>query len=184
LPAGSAYLPAGLITGRLTNISALALVAASSANSLAPCRQVYAHHLLSETKVLDEQCRSIDNQPPALDCPCDNAKGFCNVPAVLELTPAGGIDVLVVSDDDPMMQALRTELRPDQQEVDGLLGTEALRAAEFDVDYPHDRLLARCTSGTCSARPQLAQEEDRCQINRCIKGTPDQVGCASKTYGP
>ena len=178
LPASSVYLPSGLVSGRLANISAIALVAASSSNALAPCRQVYAHHLLAAEKIADEDCRSINNQPPARDCPCDNAAGFCNVPAVLELTPAAGVDVLVVSDDDPAMQALRTELRPDQQEVDGLLGVEALRAAEIDVDYPHDRLLARCPSGTCVARPQLATEGDRCQINSCIYGNRQQFGCS------
>ena len=177
LPAGSVYLPSGLVSGRLAHLSALSLVAASSSNSLAPCRQVYAHHLLSVSEVREEGCRSIDNRPPAVDCPCDDGAAFCNVPAILELMPAGGVDVLVVSDDDPTMQALRTELRPDQQEVDGLLGTEALRAAEIDVDYPHDRLLARCPNGTCIARPQLAETGDRCQINSCIAGNREQPGC-------
>jgi hypothetical protein len=54
-----------------------------------------------------------------------------------------------------------------------LLGTDVLRAAEIDVDYPHDRLIARCVGTSCSARPALAEQGDRCQINRCIKGLPD-----------
>ena len=81
--------------------------------------------------------------------------------------------MLVVDDTEPTLQALRTELRPDQPEVDGILGTDVLRGAEIDVDYPHDRLLARCPGSQCSARPSLAQVGDRCQINRCIKGLPD-----------
>jgi hypothetical protein len=101
------------------------------------------------------------------------------VPAILELTPELGIDFLVVSDDNETLQALRTELRPDQPEVDGVLGTDLLRSAEIDVDYPHDRLLARCTGPGCLARPQLTNvSRDRCAINHCIYGNTDNVGCA------
>jgi hypothetical protein len=44
LPPSAVYLPSGLVNGRMANIDALALVASTS-NALAPCRQVYAHHL-------------------------------------------------------------------------------------------------------------------------------------------
>jgi hypothetical protein len=115
------------------------------------------------------------------DCPCKNGDAFCNVPAILELTPPGGIDVLVVDDTDPTLQALRTELRPDQPEVDGILGTNVLRGAEIDVDYPHDRLIARCPGGNCSARPGLALAQDVCQINRCITGSATAPACPGGT---
>lgn len=172
LPAASVYLPSGLVTGRQATIDGLALVAVSTSNALAPCRQMYAHHLLTTYQLSDAQCdRSIN----PFDCPCEDGTGFCAVPAVLELTPPlpAGIAVLVVPDTEPTLQALRTELRPDQPEVDGILGTDVLRAAEIDVDYPHDRLLARCRGNNCSARPQLAQQSDICQINQCITG---QIG--------
>lgn len=162
LPADAVFLPSGKVSGRRATIDALALVAASTSNALAPCRQVYAHHLLAKAA-----CTTDD------DCPCESTKNFCAVPAILELTPPAGVNVLVVPDTEPTLQALRTELRPDQPEVDGLLGTDVLRAAEIDVDYPHDRLIARCPGGDCSARPQLALERDRCQINRCIYGLAD-----------
>lgn len=162
LAEGSVYLPSGLVTGRLANIDGIALTAAASSNALAPCRQVYAHHLLT-----GRNCNDHDT-----DCPCPTNTTFCSVPAVLELAPEAGIDVLVVSDDDPTLQALRTELRPDQPEVDGLLGTNALRAAEIDVDYPHDRLVTRCAQDRCTARPQLAVTGDRDQVNGCLDGQP------------
>jgi len=82
-----------------------------------------------------------------------------------------------VPDNDSTLQALRTELRPDQPEVDGLLGADALRAAEIDVDYPHDRLIARCSPPGCLVRPQLTQQSDRCRINQCTYGPIDTVGC-------
>jgi hypothetical protein len=178
LPMDSVYLPSGTVTGRRATIDRLALVATSSSNALAPCRQVYAHRLLSNHVVnVDRECVSHDGLPPELDCPCKDGSEFCAVPAILELTPSAGLDVLVVDDTDATLQALRTELRPDQPEVDGILGTNALRDAEIDVDYPHDRLLARCRSATCSARPELAQRKDRCQINRCIAGFKNALGC-------
>jgi len=165
LPGGTVYLPSGAVAGRRATIDAIALVAAASSNSLAPCRQVYAHQFLSA-----QNCASNQNDLKVEDCPCESGDPFCPVPAVLELTPPAGVTLFVVPDTDPTLQALRTELRPDQQEIDGVLGTDALRTAEIDVDYPHDRLLGRCPGAGCVARPQLALEEDRCQVNRCMDG--------------
>jgi hypothetical protein len=180
LPAGTVYLPSGPVTGHLATVNRMALVGASISNGLSPCRHIYAHHVLADGVVAQHagdpanpSCSNLTNG----DCPCKNGSSFCAVPAVLELTPPAGIAVLVVPDTEPTLQALRTELRPDQPEVDGLLGTDALHSAEIDVDYPHDRLLARCTQAGCLTRPQLTQESDRCQINRCIYGAADSVGC-------
>jgi hypothetical protein len=177
LPVDSVYLPSGLVTGNRTKIARLALVATSSANALSPCRQLYAHRLLTTYRLTMEACgfKSMNRSP--FDCPCGDGNTFCSVPGILELAPADGIDVLVVSDDDPTLQALRTELRPDQPEVDGILGTDALRGAEIDVDYPHDRLLARCAGAGCIARPQLVQGSDVCQIKSCFTGSRSHPGC-------
>jgi hypothetical protein len=176
LPVDSVYLPSGPVTGHRATIDRLALVAGSSSNPLSPCRQVYAHRLLASYKLTSDVC-AVKGGMRNVDCPCKNGDVFCNVPAILELAPEAGIDVLVVDDTDPTLQALRTELRPDQAEVDGILGTNVLRGAEIDVDYPHDRLLARCRGGKCSARPALALAQDICQINRCITGNADAPDC-------
>ncbi|HET7500178.1 MAG TPA: hypothetical protein VFK02_04220, partial [Kofleriaceae bacterium] len=178
LAVDSVYLPSGLITGHRTTLDRLALVATSSANPLSPCRQLYAHRLLTTYRLSAALCKVEDRK---FDCPCGDGNAFCAVPAILELAPPGGLDVLVVSDDDPTLQALRTELRPDQPEVDGILGTNVLGGAEIDVDYPHDRLLARCAGAGCVARPQLATESDVCPIKRCFTGvhTDDHTGCPS-----
>jgi hypothetical protein len=186
LPADMVYLPSGLVQGQRAKIDRIALVGAPSSNLLAPCRQLYAHRLFAALGTIDSgefnTCldettgQSKPGAPYAFPSPCkaDNTS-FCPVPAILELTPPAelGIDILVVDDTDPTLQALRTELRPDQPEVDGILGADVLRGAEIDVDYPHDRLIARCLGANCSARPALAQDSDRCQINRCIKGLQD-----------
>jgi len=158
LPEASALLPSGPVLGRRAAIDRLALAAATSSSSRAPCRQVYAHHyLLAETP------------PPGDDFPCTTGT-FCSVPAIVELAPPGGIEVLVVPDGDATLQALRAELRPDQPEVDGILGADTLRLTEIDVDYPHNRVLMRCTAPAdqCVTRPALAAKEDRGQICRCV----------------
>jgi len=176
LPPGSVYLPSGLVTGRLGAIDRMALVGASISNGLSPCRHIYAHHVLADGTVAQNPGMTCD-EATGMNCPCKDGSTFCAVPAVVELTPPASIPVLVVPDTEPTLQALRTELRPDQPEVDGLLGTDALRSAEIDVDYPHDRLIARCTQPGCLVRPQLTQAGDRCQINLCIYGASDRIGC-------
>ena len=176
LPPSTVCLPSGLVTGGLATINRMALVGASISNGLSPCRHIYAHHMLADGPVAQNpsmDCNTVTNA----NCPCKDGSSFCAVPAILELTPSPNIPVLVVPDTEPTLQALRTELRPDQPEVDGLLGADALRAAEIDVDYPHDRLIARCSQPGCLVRPQLTQEGDRCRINGCIYGPVDTVGC-------
>jgi hypothetical protein len=155
-------LPSGPITGRTTTIPTAALVAKSSSSPRAPCRQVFAHHLLAQ--------RNCVPSTDGTDCPCTSGDTFCGVPAMIELAPTAGLPFLIVDDAEPTLQALRTELRPDQPEVDGLLGTSALRSIELDVDYPNNRLLGRCTADRtqCSTRPELVNVAHRSQINGCI----------------
>lgn len=159
LPESQVFLPSGPVTGRAAMIANLALVARASSQPLAPCRQVYAHHLL-----VQRDCR------PGEDCPCEDDPAFCPVPASVALEPPAGIPLLVVPDDDPTLQALRTEFRPTLQEIDGLLGTGAIGGVELDIDYPHNRVLARCAvddGTTCVTRPALDSQEDRTQIRGC-----------------
>ncbi|MBA3819778.1 MAG: hypothetical protein H0X17_12855, partial [Deltaproteobacteria bacterium] len=161
LPEADGFLPSGRVVGRAAVIDRIVLVARASSSPRAPCRQFYAHHLIAE-----RDCDRSD------DCPCEGGDRFCAVPANVDLTPAAGLPVLVVSDDNSTLQALRTELRPDQPEVDGILGTSALRDLEVDVDYPNNRVLARCTSAACITRPAIDERADRPQIRGCLEGQP------------
>ncbi len=163
LPVATVTLSSGPITGFATTIPSLALVATSVTAPRSPCRQVYASHVLGSA--------DCDLANPNFDCPCTSGSGaFCNVPAVTELVPPAGIDVLVISDDEPVLQALRTELAPDQADVDGILGTEAMLAPVIDADYPNNRMLMRCPRGTpgCTARPELDEESFRTQLQGCV----------------
>lgn len=155
-PLAQVNLPSGPVAGHLTTLPSIALVGNSSASPRAPCRQVWTSHLLAS-----RDCR------PGDDCPCTDNAAFCAAPAIVEVGEP--ISVLVVADDNPTLQALRTELRPDRPEVDGILGAEALRALELDIDYAHDRLVARCTDkSVCAARPVLADKEARVYVNGCL----------------
>ncbi|MCX5743549.1 MAG: hypothetical protein NT062_13740 [Proteobacteria bacterium] len=173
LPARTVNLPSGAVAGHLALIPSIAFVAASASFPRAPCRQVYAHHLFAQ-----HDCTAGD------DCPCENGNPLCGVPSIVEVAPAAPLEILVIPDDDPTLQALRTELRPDQAEVDGVLGTQVLRELELDIDYPNDRLLARCTgvAANCQTRPELYERADRQRILDCLGGLPGPIlGAASFT---
>jgi hypothetical protein len=166
LPDDSVLLPSGIISGKRTNIPTMDFTGKSTSNPRSPCRQVYAHRLLSQ-----HDCMVGD------DCPCSTndplGPTYCGVPTIVELAPTSGFDILIIEDNDATLQALRTELRPDQPEVDGVLGTTAMRLLELDVDQPNNRMLARCSNpldkSTCALRPELLNESDnRIQVNGCI----------------
>ncbi len=158
LPEDTVFLPSGPVTGRLTSLPSIALVGNLSSSPRAPCRQVYASHLLE-----GGSCR------PGFDCPCEDNQKFCDAPAIVELAPPARIPVLIVEDSNRTLQALRTELRPDRPEVDGLLGTAALRAVELDIDYAHNRVLARCADrAECGARLKFADSETRHDLITCL----------------
>lgn len=152
---GSVWLPSGRIEGNLATIDRMTLVGRDN-TTRGPCRLSYAHRLLSV-----RSCNSSD------DCPCTD--DFCSVPGQLELTPATAIDVLVIPDEHPLLQALRAELRPEAAEIDGILGTAALAPASLDVDAPNSRALLRCETGDgCRVRPELFTVQSRSTVERCL----------------
>lgn len=151
------HLPSGPIDGQRAFVDRMALVGGDS-EVRGPCRQVYAHHLLSVRDCTDGD-----------DCPCPDGSSVCRIPAVVELAPVGGIEVLVVADDHPTLQALRAELRPETAEVDGILGTGTLLATSVDVDTPHSRVLVRCErSDGCQIRPELITPALRGLVQDCL----------------
>lgn len=170
LPDSTVLLPDGPISGKLTNIPTIDFAGKSTSNPRSPCRQVYASR-----KMIEHDCL------PGDDCPCTtddpNNGTYCGVPAIIELAPPAGFDVLIVDDNEATIQSLRTELRPDQPELDGILGTNALRLLEVDLDQPNGRLLGRCQDPddhtTCAIRPEILNEQDnRTQVKLCVGEAP------------
>jgi hypothetical protein len=167
LPPATALLPSGPVDGKLGRIDRLAIVGTSTAPRGA-CREVFSHHLMAA-----RDCVDTDGD----DCPCDfdNGERRCGIAAITELSPPDPIEVVVVSDEHPLLQALRSELRPDQPEVDGILGVDAFATTAFDLDYPNNRLLFRCVGAGCVARPAFINIDSRPVIDACVAAAPVAV---------
>lgn len=157
---GAVTLQSGRIVGRNATVSSIALVGKSTKRGA--CGDVYAHRYLTFS---DELSRCAPAQP---NCPCDDLP--CGAPAVVELPTA--VPVLVIADAEPLLLGLRTELRPDEAEVDGVLGTDVLARLSVDIDYPNNRLLARCAApadgATCLARPEYPNRDRLDRVRRCL----------------
>jgi hypothetical protein len=167
LPAHELWIPAGRLAGRRATIPRLALTGEHT-DGRGPCRQVYAHRMLSLAS-----CGDADTAP-AGGCPCPGGASFCRAPAVVELAPTAPLEVLVVADDHPVLQALRSELRPRSAEVEGILGTDALARTSIDVDGPNRRVLIRCAAPGCLVRPELLTVGVREVVRRCLsRAAPD-----------
>ena len=158
LTPATVWLPWGPVTGEATTISRMALVGGYD-DQRGPCRQVYAHHLLTAR---DNGCADND------DCPCPDAR-VCRVPAIVELSPPARLPVLIIPDDDLLLQSLRTELRPRTAEVDGILGTSALAPTSIDVDPPNNRVLIRCEATGCVVRPELITSDLEGLVADCLE---------------
>lgn len=166
LPPATALLTQGPIDGRLARIDRFAIVGTDSAPPSA-CQQVYGHHLMAVRDCTEAEADGVD-------CPCEDDTGDkrCQVAAVAELAPADPIEFVVVPDEHPLLQALRAELRPEQPEVDGILGVDALATTSFDVDYPNNRLLIRCVAAGCVPRPKFINVDSRQVIAACVAAAP------------
>jgi hypothetical protein len=157
LPPVTVLLPSGPIGGGLAQLPRIALVGLPATNGRGPCEDLSASYFLVE-----HDCTQVT-------CPCTSGQ-VCGAPAAVEVnTP---VDVVVVADDEPVIQALRAELRPDQAEVDGILGTDALASVQLDLDYPDGRALARCGAGVdpaaCSVRPALFSGSYKARVLACV----------------
>lgn len=150
LPVGLLFTPAGAAEVRLATLPRLALVGRPAAGR-GPCAERRASRLM----------RAAPTCPPTADCPCEGDKRSCKAAAHVALAPDDGIQVAVLPDGHPLLQALREELRPEQAELDGLLGLDALRGTRFAVDYPNQRLLVRCGDATGCALITAIDRPDR-----------------------
>jgi hypothetical protein len=164
LPPATALLPSGPVVGKLARIDRISLTGTST-GARAACRDVYSSYLMAQRDCVDTDG---DN------CPCNLADDQvrCGVAAIAELAPAAPIEFVVVEDNHPLLQALRTELRPQQPEIDGILGVDALADTAFDVDYQNSRVLIRCVESGCVARPAFNDINSRPVIAACVASAP------------
>lgn len=134
LPLDSVTIPSGRVVGRRAQLSTLTMVGESTDRGA--CGDVCSHKRFRATSC-------VPGAPATARCnPTDDTR--LGAPALVEFTEA--VDVLVISDEAPLLVGLRAELHPDTAVVDGIIGTRLLSLLRLDIDYPNNRLLARCAA--------------------------------------
>jgi hypothetical protein len=152
LPSGRLHLVSGAADVRLGQIGSLALVGSlgdgnEEEEDRGPCRELHLNRLMA-ARACDDPDAGVD------ECPCPNQASFCPTAAAVELERS--IDVAILEDGHPVLQALRDELRPETPELDGILGTQALASLRLELDYFNDRMVMRCMlAGACKTLPQV-----------------------------
>ena len=144
-------------------------LADDAADDRGPCDEAFANRLMAAGGCPGPLER------PDVKCPCQDGTTRCTAGATLELesATAEGLPVLVVADDEPLLQALRDELRPGIADVDGLLGASLLGALVVDVDYPRARVILRCADPpppgvSCRTSPHLAFQDEELDHPACL----------------
>ena len=167
LPQAELHLSSTTSTVRLAEIGRLALVGHltqdNQTQDRGPCRELYLNRLMAEGG-----CGGgTDGGPAPASCPCPNGDSFCRTAAAIDRL--GPVQVAVVNDDDPALQALRDELRPDRAELDGILGGAALAPLRMELDYPSNRVVLRCRGGgSCLTRPQVRSRSSLASLATCL----------------
>jgi hypothetical protein len=156
-------------TARAATLPRLALVGRPHERR-GPCAELAVSRLLSRSGgVCTDELR-------AAGCPCDtdNESSLCGAAATVDL--AGEVEVAIVEDTHPLLQALRNELRPESAEIGGLLGMRALGPLVTDLDYPGGRVVLRCAAGAdalCTHRPHVSAADEPAleravELARCL----------------
>ncbi len=166
------HLPAGgFVDVRLGTLPSIALVHNESVTR-GPCDE------LAASRVMERQgCRNSD----AATCVCGTEQS-CPAGGTIELghinefdTRSPPFQVGVIEETHPMIQAVRTELRPEVADIDGFLGMDVISHLVLDLDYPHDRLIAHCAApeeGHCLIRPRIGNLEEHAQLcDDCLDPT-------------
>lgn len=103
----------------------------------------------------------------------NNAGLAQNSAAYLEIS--GAVPVAVISDDEPFLQGLRSDILPEGPELDGLVGAAALGRARLELDYVSQspRAVFSCESdelahGPCWAAARCPQLPDHTSQHYCF----------------
>jgi hypothetical protein len=160
-----------------TTIPRLALVNQESdaADDAGPCVDLARARRLEQVSFAQANCAAgtcTANPTSACVQPCDTdpqeTDKAQNSAAYLEL--GGDLPVVIVPDDDPMLQGLRADIRPEGPEIDGLIGAGALGPTRVELDYRSSsmRAIFSCdgtpTSNSCAGTPdrQVCWTAARC----------------------
>ncbi len=128
------------IAARWTNISRLALVdhSTDTSSNPGPCVELGRARRLEQVAWRQSQNQTM----AACALPCDLSPGSGDAQTgahaldgagYVEL--GGNIDVAIIADTEPFLQAARAEIRPEGPEIAGFLGAAALKNARVELDY-------------------------------------------------
>jgi hypothetical protein len=115
-----------------------------------PCTELFTRRLMTQGPCSDAMLA-------AQTCPCSDNQSSCAAAATVEMSQ--DLEVAMIEDTDPQLQALRNELRPAVADIDGLLGMSALRSLVTDIDYPNQRAIIVCDGAVCHTRPSVADQD-------------------------
>ena len=164
LPQATAFTPSGPIDAKLGSLEKMAFVSpiGEEQNARGPCLELAAHRLVTESQSFEDQN----------GLPCPNGDSFCQIGPSLEMLDS--LEVYVVSDEEPLFQSLRDELRPDLAEIDGIVGTAAMQSLKVDMDYPNQRMLFSCEdTSRCIARASIFTESRLEEVIECLEQDVD-----------
>jgi hypothetical protein len=162
------------VPAQWTRLPRLALVNAEAPRELdpGPCAELGRARRLELVAI--SQAANATRAACALPCdrdPREPARAQ-NTAAYLEL--GDSLEVAIVDDVTPFLQAIRTEVRPAGPEVDGLLGAAALAGTRFEMDpFEGDtRAIFTCEAALaperCRAVPRCARLPDSSQRRACF----------------
>ena len=196
-PAGAGVQAAAATLGRAAaaadpGASALALVSTERyfgpCASLARSRRERRYYLTGQS----EQCRldvgrncanfgGVD--PYSTGCSkqngtnCSDINPDTPVAAVVEIKRP--IDVYILPDVTPLLVGINADVRSTQATVDGIIGTALLSRLTTTVDYPGNRVIARCNAGKdeCVAYPRLSLPSAIGDCGFCTGGPINLLQC-------
>jgi hypothetical protein len=105
-----------------------------------PCVELGRSRRIEQVAVLVQAAEANQATTDVCTQPCDNdvrePDKSQNSAAYLEL--GGTIAVAVIADDEPYLQGLRFDVRPEGPELDGVVGAGALGRSRVEIDYASD----------------------------------------------
>ena len=103
-------------------------------------------------------------------------------PAAPYVELGGGLPVFLADDIAPLLQEGNLDVRPLLSDIEGVVGTDLLARLETRIDYPNNRVIARCAAGSptsgagaCATFPRFACAG---QVNDCgLRGMESDRVC-------
>ena len=133
---------------------------ADPANDPGPCGELARARRLELVAI--SQSANAQRAACALECDRDPTEPDRAQDTAGYLELSGALEVAVVEDTAPFLQAIRLEVRPRGPEVDGLLGAAALAGTRVELDYlsPETRAIFSCDP--LAAAAELPAGAGRC----------------------